>query len=194
MQAAALAQDSILNLKTVRALEAQSEVETRYNATLEKVIDGSTGDIKYNGIWYGTGIAAMFAGFAVAFWYGAYLEKMDEADEEEVNIVAFATFMTAIGITAASLFAPNLIAGAKAAERIYAMIDYKPSIDVLSKEGVTTPITGKVEFKDVCFQYAGRDNMVLQSVSFEISAGQHIGLTGASGSGKTTITQLLLRL
>ena len=193
-EAASLAQDAILNLKTLRACEGQEELERRYDEYLQVAFRATDEDLRYNSLWYGVGIAALFAGFAVSFWYGGYLEKFDEASDEDVNIVTCAAFMTALGLASTSLFAPGLAEGTRAAGRIYAMIDYKPSIDVLSSEGVTSPIAGKVEFKDVSFRYAGRENMVLQRVNLELPQGQQLGLTGPSGSGKTTITQLLLRL
>jgi len=74
------------------------------------------------------------------------------------------------------------------------LLIFQPHIDSLSSTGVTSPILGHIEFKDVGFKYAGRDNTVLQGVSLVIAPEQQMGLTGASGSGKSTITQLLLRL
>lgn len=53
---------------------------------------------------------------------------------------------------------------------------------------------GEIEFKNVSFKYPGSDEFALQRVSFRIQAGEHVGLIGRMGSGKTTINKLILGL
>lgn len=55
-----------------------------------------------------------------------------------------------------------------------------------------TPEKGNIQFADVCFQYSPRHE-VIDDLSFNIQAGEKIGLIGKSGAGKTTIVNLLLR-
>ena len=86
-----------------------------------------------------------------------------------------------------------LQAAMAAAERVFGVLDTKPLI-----ESPPAPIhpssssRGHVIFDRVWFAYAGED-YVLKDVSFEVEAGQRVGLVGATGSGKTTIISLLLR-
>lgn len=54
-------------------------------------------------------------------------------------------------------------------------------------------LNGDINFSGICFQFE-RDKQVLNDISFEIGSGQTLGLVGPPGSGKSTITQLLLRL
>lgn len=192
--ATALSQDAIPNVKTLRACGAQDEIVERYDQALQSAYKATSREMIYNSLWYGSGVTIIFVGLALSFWFGAYLEKRDEADRWDVNIVSFAACFTVFGMASNALFAPELVEGTRAAGRIYAMIDYQPHIDSLSSTGVTSPILGHIEFKDVGFKYAGRDNTVLQGISLVIAPKQQMGLTGASGSGKSTITQLLLRL
>ena len=51
-----------------------------------------------------------------------------------------------------------------------------------------------IEFKDVYFKYPGTERYILNGVSFKIDKGKHYAIVGKNGSGKTTITKLLLRL
>ncbi len=53
---------------------------------------------------------------------------------------------------------------------------------------------GEIEFKNVSFKYPGSDEFALHRVSFKIKAGEHVGLIGRMGSGKTTINKLILGL
>ncbi len=53
---------------------------------------------------------------------------------------------------------------------------------------------GKIEFKNVSFSYPDSDKPALQNVSFKIEAGEHVGIIGRIGSGKSTIIKLILKL
>ncbi|MEI6044606.1 MAG: ABC transporter ATP-binding protein [Chloroflexota bacterium] len=79
------------------------------------------------------------------------------------------------------------------AARIFEIVDAKS--DVVDQPGATTlpSIMGHVEFRNVTFSYPGSTQPVLSDVSFEAKPGQSIALLGATGSGKTTIINLLPR-
>lgn len=55
-------------------------------------------------------------------------------------------------------------------------------------------VHGKVEFRDVLFKYPGQTHPALHNLSFAIEPGEHVGVIGAVGSGKTTLERLLLNL
>ncbi len=55
-------------------------------------------------------------------------------------------------------------------------------------------IKGNIEFEDVCFQYPGQEGAALEKLSFKISAGERVAFIGRVGSGKSTVTKLLLGL
>ncbi len=91
-------------------------------------------------------------------------------------------------------FIISLMAQASAsATRIFEILDAKS--DVTNKpDAIELPqISGHVEFKDVTFRYFASGDPVLQNVSFEAQPGQTIALLGATGSGKTTIINLIPR-
>jgi ATP-binding cassette, subfamily B, multidrug efflux pump len=91
-------------------------------------------------------------------------------------------------------FIISLMAQAAAsATRIFEILDAKS--DVTDKPGAIElpPIQGKVEFNDVTFRYFGSGDPVLKNVTFDAQPGQTIALLGATGSGKTTIINLIPR-
>jgi ATP-binding cassette subfamily C protein LapB len=55
-------------------------------------------------------------------------------------------------------------------------------------------IEGKVEFRDVVFKYPGQTHPTLKGIRFSIEPGEHVGIIGAVGSGKTTLARLLVNL
>ena len=67
----------------------------------------------------------------------------------------------------------------------------QPSEEGHSKNGIRTPVVGRVEFSNVRFRYHGTTVPALDDVSFAIPEGSIFGIMGRSGSGKTTVTRLL---
>ncbi|MED4224011.1 ABC transporter ATP-binding protein [Neobacillus cucumis] len=77
-------------------------------------------------------------------------------------------------------------------ERIFEMIDERPTVQDPPNAVELTTIKGKVEFKDVEFQYEEGER-ILKNIHFCVNPGETIALVGATGSGKTTIVSLLSR-
>jgi ATP-binding cassette subfamily B protein len=79
------------------------------------------------------------------------------------------------------------------ANRIFEILDAKS--DITDKAGAITlpPIQGRVEFKNVVFRYFGSGSPVLNDVSFTAEPGQTVALLGATGSGKSSIINLIPR-
>ena len=78
------------------------------------------------------------------------------------------------------------------AERIFDLLDDKKGYEIFEEGRAATDIKGKIEFKDVWFAYDEED-WVLRGVSFVINPGESIAFVGATGSGKTTIINLISR-
>lgn len=87
----------------------------------------------------------------------------------------------------------TLQTGLGAAERVFAMIDRKPTIT--QKRGAKTlkSKSPEITFENVTFRYDGEDDKALRGVSFKAKSGSVTALVGPSGSGKTTIINLIPR-
>ena len=77
--------------------------------------------------------------------------------------------------------------------RIFEVLDAKIEVDRNEDKPDLPAIKGDVEFKDVTFRYFSSSDPVLSNVSFSVNAGETIALLGATGSGKTTIINLIPR-
>jgi ATP-binding cassette subfamily B protein len=85
-----------------------------------------------------------------------------------------------------------LQAAVVASHRIFKTLDLPIAILSPERPAKTTRASGRIEFENVWFAYKG-DDWVLKDVSFTVEPGQSVALVGHTGSGKTTITNLLMR-
>lgn len=84
--------------------------------------------------------------------------------------------------------------GAASMERINSILDEKP--DIFDKDGAIELFNpkGKIEFKNINFKYPGAKNYALKDINFTTEPGKSLAIIGRTGSGKTSIVSLLLRL
>ena len=110
------------------------------------------------------------------------------------TFLAFGTYINMFWqpINNLSDFYNQLVTNIAGAERVFEILDTKPAI--ADEEGVTTmpEIKGNVRFEHVSFSY-DENTKVLDDINFDIKPGETIALVGATGSGKSTIVNLISR-
>lgn len=123
---------------------------------------------------------------------GTFLTLRGEADVGIVATFLQYTRQFSIPITNIANTLDDLLAAIASAERIFRVLDEKPSIVDKPNAIPMPPIQGHVQFLDVDFSYVpGRP--ILKHNSFEALPGQKIGLCGPTGAGKSTIINLITR-
>lgn len=132
--------------------------------------------------------AGALAGLLALLGYYARTQSADPAD--------FMSFFAAVALMYEPLkklgnVSDHLAVGAAAAERIFEVIDLPSDIQEAPDAKPLTPLRDRVRFDDVSFAY--NDAPVLRGVNLEITRGQVVALVGSSGSGKTTMANLLCR-
>ena len=109
-------------------------------------------------------------------------------------VIALYNYMTQILVELVKM--ANLIISmtkaAACADRVAGILEIEPSQKNGSLDG--SEIKGKVEFRNVSAQYSGAAEASLENISFTAEAGQTIGIIGGTGSGKTTLVNLIPRL
>ena len=110
-------------------------------------------------------------------------------------LVAFISYFTSIvwPVMAISQLIDMTSRGKASLKRIGELLD--ASEDVKDKDGAAKieNVEGNIEFKNLTFRYPGADYDALSDVSFKINAGENVGIIGKTGSGKTTLVDLILR-
>ena len=111
------------------------------------------------------------------------------------TLVEFISYFTSIvwPVMAVSSLIEMSSRGKASLDRISKLLDAE--VDVKDKDTVTDVdfIRGDIEFKNLTFRYPDAEYDALKNVSFKISAGENVGIIGKTGSGKTTIVDLILR-
>ena len=129
----------------------------------------------------------------VILGYGGYLVYNGSFNAGQ--LVEFIGYFTAIvwPIMAVAELIDMHSRGKASLIRISELLDAKQ--DVVDQEGVgeLKNIQGRIEFRDLNFRYPDGEFDALEHVSFTIEAGENVGLVGKTGSGKTTLVDLLLR-
>lgn len=129
----------------------------------------------------------------VILGYGGYLVYKGTFNAGQ--LVEFIGYFNAIiwPVMAISQLIEMRSRGKASLERISNLLDTKA--DVVDAENATDsePIKGGIEFKNLTFRYPGGEYDVLSDVSLEIKAGENVGIIGKTGSGKTTLVDLILR-
>jgi len=132
------------------------------------------------------------AGMVFIIWYGGSLVIRGQLTLGE--LVAFSTYLGQLAepVHRMGRIIPILAMAAAAGERIFEILDAKSDVEEAADVTLLPTIQGHVRFEGVSFAYFGR-HRVLEDVSFEALPGQIIALLGATGSGKSSIINLIPR-
>ena len=125
--------------------------------------------------------------------YGGYLVYRGQFDAGQ--LVEYIGYFTAMvwPVMAVSQLIEMTSRGKASLNRVSELLDAKQ--DVVDKPDVedVKDIEGRIEFRHLTFRYPDGEFDVLKDVSFTIEPGENVGLVGKTGSGKTTIVDLILR-
>jgi ABC-type multidrug transport system fused ATPase/permease subunit len=132
-------------------------------------------------------------GTILILWFGGNMVLRGEMTIGE--LVAFNSYLLMLASPAQQLtWLVNLAGEAEAGiRRSYEVLDVKPEIQSPPDAIVLPPLSGAVEFRDIEFQYGGEYKLALRDINLKVQPNQVIALIGSTGSGKTTLVNLIPR-
>jgi ABC-type multidrug transport system fused ATPase/permease subunit len=187
-------EETLQNINTVKAFTNETLEYTRYKSEMGNVVKTSLLLAKYRAAFASFIIVILFGVIFFILWYGATMVQNEMMSIGQ--LVSFISYTAIIGAAIGSLgnFYTEIVTALGGTERIREILNETTEVDV--PQSVTRPVVeGHIRFEDVYFEYPSRPDMaVLQGIDLDIHPGQKIALVGQSGSGKSTIASLLMRL
>jgi len=188
----AFLQERITGMQIVQLFNQQEREYQKFEAINKKHKAANIRSIFYYSIFFPIVEALIAVAFAIIVSYGsqAVLNQAIHLGELTAFIMFINLFFRPVRAIADRF--NNIQMGIVSAERIFLLIDSEENIE---KTGSYIPqkINGNIEFKNIWFAY-NSENWILKDISFTIEAGKSLAIVGATGSGKTTIANLVTQM
>jgi ATP-binding cassette, subfamily B, bacterial len=190
---AATAAESIGGIKVVQTLSLESAFSQSFSKQNKKsLMEGVQGSRLSAALERRVDVLIAIA-TALVVWQGAWLVMSGSMTPGD--LIVFLTYLKR-AFTPLKDFAKytgRLAKGAAAGERVVDLLEREPEIQDPPNAIVAPPFRGTVRFEDVSFAYDS-ELIVFEHVDFEVPAGRHVAIAGASGVGKSTLVGLIPRL
>ena len=187
-----LVEESLSGLKVVKSYNAESLFKKRFDNSINTLMKIT------NSIGNKNNLASPMSEFmgivtiATLLWYGGNLVLVDKTLEGSLFLVymllSYNILTPAKNISKASYAVKN---GLAAAERVFEVLEIENAITNHKEAEVKNTFDSKIEISNINFKY--EEENVLKDFSLEVIKGQTVALVGQSGSGKSTIANLLTR-
>ncbi len=193
----AFLQEHISGASTVQLFNAEAKVQRNFAEINDEYRNANIETIYYYSIFYPMVDFIATIGIAVVIWYGGYEILTATSANKAASIGTIIAFVQYSGL----LFQPirdlsdkfNVLQAAiVASHRIFELLDLEVKIESPKEPKKQGRAVGKIEFESVWFAYK-KEDWILKDVSFTVEHGQSVALVGHTGSGKTTITNLIMR-
>ena len=193
----AFLQEHFAGAQTVQIFNAEAKSLHRFQVINEDYRRANIDTIFYYAVFFPLVDFIGAVGIALIIWYGGYRVMQNTPGHTVMTLGALVAFIQYSGF----LFQPirdisdkyNVLQSAVvASHRIFKTLDLPIAILNPTAPRKAERAQGRIEFQNVWFAYKDED-WVLKDVSFLVEPGQSIALVGHTGSGKTTITNLLMR-
>lgn len=190
--------ENITGIRVVRAFNAQKYEEKKFAKANEELTDTQIFSQKALSLFSPIIFFAMQTLTLAVYVIGTYLiDRAGAMDKLTIfsNMVVFSSYATQVILSFLVLAVIFMMVprAQVSASRINEVMNTEISIKEGEAKVEKTPETGTVEFKDVSFKYPDAEEYVIKNISFKAERGQTVAFVGSTGSGKSTLINLVPR-
>ncbi|KAJ3409413.1 ATP-binding cassette sub- B member 10, mitochondrial [Chytridiales sp. JEL 0842] len=189
-----LAEEKVSHIRTVRAFAQEGAEVGRYKGATKGVYELSMQEALANGLFFGgAGLSGNLILLAILYYGGSMVTSGAISVGDLTSFFLYTAYVgsSMIGISG---FYSELMKGVGASGRLFELLEGRGSVEGKESGLRLEEFKGKIEFRDVSFAYPTRsDSPIFTSLSFTIYPNTSVAIVGRSGSGKSSIAQLLLR-
>lgn len=185
-------QEAISGVRVVRAYAQEEREIERFRRENQRYLDLNIAAVRLWAFYFPLMALLGGLGSTVILWYGG--SQVVRGELTIGQMVAFQTLLMQLIMPIRMIgWLVNMATQASAAgQRVYEVLDTAPEVKEKPGAKVLQRVKGHVRFEDVNFSYDGKTE-VLEGLSLDVPAGQTVALLGATGSGKSSIINLIPR-
>lgn len=187
--------ENLAGMRLIKAFLRSKHETKRFTDTNEKLMERTMSALRFMELTMPILLLVMNLGVIAVLWFGSKQVSTEGATIGEV--VAIVNYITRItgALTVFSFIIMGISRARASAHRLAEVIEVE--VDLTDTEHIDSSVRfeqGHVQFEQVSFRYPGTKEEVLKNISFEAKAGSTVAILGATGSGKTSLFQLIPRL
>ncbi len=193
-EASNVSEETISGLRTVRSFAQEDYEKNRYNFSLDRSLETAKGRIKEIANFMNLAFLVGFSAVSGVIWFGGRQVVLGELTIGELTQFLIYLLLVAFSVGSLGGLWGDLMAAVGAGNRVFDILDKQPAVNLATGRRLDD-VRGDVEFRDVHFSYPTRTDVeVLKGVNFKLKPGMTMALVGQSGSGKSSIANLLSRM
>jgi ATP-binding cassette, subfamily B, multidrug efflux pump len=188
-----MVQENLTGVRIVRAYSQESAQEREFEALNREYMDRNMSLARTSAIFHPSLSILTGLGLLAVLWFGG--QQVIAGRISNGDFVAFIFYLAMLTWPMIALgWVINLFQrGAASMGRINRIMSTPPAIGEPAQPHNIEPVRGNIEFRNVSFRYPGTERWVLRDITFVIAAGDTAALVGPTGSGKSTLIELLTR-
>ncbi|MEY4223955.1 MAG: hypothetical protein RIS33_889 [Actinomycetota bacterium] len=186
--------EQLTGIRVVRAFVREPEEVERFRSANSSLTATALRGGRLQGLMFPTVTLVVNASCVAVVWVGAY--RVEDGTTQIGSLLAFLTYLIQIlmAVLMSTFMAAMWPRASASAERIVEVLDTRTSVVISPDARTTVDEVATLEFRHVGFSYPGAAEPVLRDVSFRIGPGETLAIIGSTGSGKTTLVNLIPRL
>ena len=185
-------QENLSGLRVVRGFSREDHEEEKFSAEVLKFFNINVTMAKIRAFFMPLASLISSVGIVIIIWYGG--NKVIAGSLSLGTVLAFYFYMSRLmgPVRMLGFMTSMFVRAQTAADRVFEIVDAE--IDVSDKDDALEfkSVDGHLVFEDVWFSYDGK-NMVLKDIDLDVKPGQTVAILGATGSGKSSIINLIPR-